>query len=164
MAGLFVVTLIVLVSIVLFFVHRRRGQKLASINEVLQTLDKSKLPEEEVKKIMSNLNKAHLKLMFPRIHNIEFDAGEESDFTFTQFLRDSFVQGFKGVDKDEFIAAFNEIKDQVPPTEDDDTARYSGGDEAIVNQTSRPEAHPTHRSLQGENSIDAAIPCVTTKV
>ena len=103
---------------------------------------------------------------------VEFDADEDLDkepvVIFTQFLRDSFVKGFKSDDKiikDKFIAVFDTIKDKVPRTE-----------EAIVNQTSRPEAHPTHRSPQeflgviemppyeGDNSIDAATPCVTTQV
>ena len=78
--------------------------------------------------------------MFPRIR-VEFDTDEESH---TQFLRDSFVEGFKCADKDKFIAAFDKIKDKVPQTEDDDATRYSAGDEfeAIAN---RPKAHPTHQ-------------------
>lgn len=171
-AGLSVVTLLVLVPIVLFSKHKGRGQKITSIKEMFEILERSNLPEEEVKKQMSNLNKAHLKLMFPKIR-VEFDADEDLDeepvIMFTQFLRDSFVEGLKSDDKlikDEFIAAFNKIKGKVPQTGDNETARYSAGDEVIANRTSRPEPHRSPQEFpsgviemqthEGDNSIDAA--------
>jgi hypothetical protein len=134
------VALVVLVALVLFYKYKGRGQKLASINKALDSLahGEIKLPEEEVKKMMGNLNKAHRKVMFPKIH-VEFDGdedfNEEPVIMFTQFLRDSFVEGFKSDNKSEFMAALNKINDKVPKTRDD--TRHSAGDGNVDTATTQ---------------------------
>jgi hypothetical protein len=141
--------LVVLVALVLFYKYKGRGQKIASIERRLEQLENCEHQGEDVKEEIKKLYKLHHKLIF-KTGRTESDSDKDSDETpvamFTRFLRDSFVEGFQSDNKliqEEFIAAFNKIKDKVPQTGDD--TRHSAGDG--LNRASRPEP-PTHRSSQ----------------
>ena len=145
--GLFVLSLVVVVAIVLFYNYKGRGQKLASIEGMLDELVKQKphLPPEEVKRHLNNLHKAHLKLMFPNMR-IEFDAANNLNkkpvIMFTQFLEDSFIEGFKSDDWEEFDTSFMKItrhKERVDnsnnDTDDRGTKDQASGTNEMPNKT-----------------------------
>ena len=113
--GIAAVIVTVIVIAVLVYCFKTKDLKLSGVRKMLSSVNENVdgLPEDERKRLVRNLNKAYIKLLFPRQH-IEFDSAEDGDddpvSMFTQFLRHSFVQGFKSENKEKYFEKFRDIK------------------------------------------------------
>ena len=157
------VLVVLQVALVLFYKYKGRGQKFDSIKGMLDELVKQKpnLPDDEVKKHLNNLHKAHLKLMFPNMR-IEFDAADNLNrkpvIMFTQFLEDSFIEGFKSDDRKEFITSFTNITSQLPPTEG-----VNSNDDTDDRET-KDQASGTNDKTADESKDAPTLSCMTSQV